>query len=850
MINHMARMCAGFGLCAALVAPVSAASAQVVAGEVASELEVATVQLELTESIAATGSTNGAAQVRELPGASVDPAGATMIVIHDQTGDLDLSVRSKNDGEWSDWVEIESSPDEAPDGLSGEEGSTSNSVALGPIWIGDATDVQVVETAGSVSSLTVDLLTDQTESLDAPLAALTNAGKPTIQPRNAWAGADHPWAADNGSCAGGPFYSDNVQAVIVHHTVTTNSYSQASSASMIRGIYYSHVRVNGWCDVAYNFLVDRFGTIWQGRSGDVARPVQGGHARGFNTSSAGIALLGQHQAGASPAASSPTPAAIGAVEAVAAWKLGLHGVDPRGTTWLKNRSSSGVMKFAASQWVQLPTIIGHRDVGLTSCPGSLAYPSVQNMGGRLSGGRVGSGPYNFPAWKAADHGPAILTVEQGGGIRPAFAADVPASAPGALAAGQVAVAVGGNRTRGYMLLNDGTLKSYGGAPSVSGKPGGSGADDLVVHSSGTSGWILRDAKIIGFGGQGSTSLPQAAVAFDVDDNGNGYAVTSGGTLLAIGSAPSRTLGGSSASGVVDVSLLPDGSSGWAVTSSGSLPSFGGARSDKVAVASARAVLASPSGLGGWVLDSEGRLNPFGDERPAIPISTTVGFPVAADAAIVDYVSGADVRGTKDGAYVDALAKAFLGRPATDVELDVWVSQLDYYSSEWLATRLSTSEEYAGAVVDEIYQNALGRAAEPAGRAYWLDLLQNGMPPQQLGIYFYGSEEFVIKNGGNSGFVSALYEVLLHRKAEPGGHAYWLELLDRGRAGPDGVASGFYESIESRRDRVTRLYSRFLGRAPEANGLDYWANRLQSVGDFVVAAQLATTEEFYNRSSSN
>ena len=106
------------------------------------------------------------------------------------------------------------------------------------------------------------------------------------------------------------------------------------------------------------------------------------------------------------------------------------------------------------------------------------------------------------------------------------------------------------------------------------------------------------------------------------------------------------------------------------TTSGSLPSFGDARSDSVAVASAKAVLASPTALGGWVLDSEGRLIPFGDERPAIPISTHVGFPVAADAAIVDYVSGADVRGTNDGAYVDALADVFLGRSATDIELDV------------------------------------------------------------------------------------------------------------------------------------------------------------------------------------
>ncbi|MEZ5343004.1 MAG: DUF4214 domain-containing protein [Acidimicrobiales bacterium] len=833
----------------------------VVAPEVAStpatttadSLLVTSLDVPLTFGVVAGAADGGAgAQSREAWSASFDATGSSMLVIHDSDGDLGLSVRSKNDGVWSEWVAVNSATDESPDGLANEEGSTTSAVALGPIWIGTATEVEVIETSGSAAALSVDLLADTTESLDAPLVgALTNPGQPAIQPRSAWAGADFPWASGNADCGTGPSYSDNIRAAIIHHTVTSNSYSQSDSASMIRGIYYTHVRVNGWCDVAYNFLVDRFGTIWQGRTGDIGRPVNGGHARGFNKATVGIALLGQHQSGASPAAGSPTAAAIGAVEALAAWKLGLSGVDPNGMTWIKNTATSGVMRFGVGQWAHIPTIVGHRDVGLTSCPGSLAYPSVTGMRARLAQNRVGSGPYSFPQWGASDHGPAIMTVEQAGGIRPSFAAAVPTSAPTALAAGRTAVAIGGTNQRGYILLDNGSLQSYGGAPSVGGTPGGAGADDLVVRSDGSSGWILNGSQLIGFGGQRSTTLPAAAVGVALNDAGKGYAVTAAGSVMAVGSAPAASLSGS-ASGVVDIAVHPNGTSGWVVTANGVIVPFGGARAASVAVSSgkARAIVASPTGLGGWVLDAEGRLHPFGDERVVLPISTTVGYPVAVDAAIVGYVSGADVRNTNDGAYVDALAEAFLGRSATDIELDVWVSQVDYYSPSWLATRLSTSPEYAGAVVDDIYQNALGRTGDAGGRQYWLGQLQTGLPPQALGIYFYGSEEFVLKNGGYSGFVTALYRVLLHREPDSSGHAYWLGLLQRGRIGPDGVAAGFYASIESRRDRVTRLYQGFLGRAPDGSGLDYWADRLQAIGDFALAAELATTDEFYNRATGN
>jgi len=98
----------------------------------------------------------------------------------------------------------------------------------------------------------------------------------------------------------------------------------------------------------------------------------GGHAKGFNTNSVGVALIGSH------GSTAPSGAAMTALRDVLAWKLGSHGVDPRTSTPIV---SQGSPKYPAGQTVVLPTVQGHRDSGLTACPGNLLY-------GRLPGLRT------------------------------------------------------------------------------------------------------------------------------------------------------------------------------------------------------------------------------------------------------------------------------------------------------------------------------------------------------------------------------------------------------------------------------------------------------------------------------
>ena len=102
------------------------------------------------------------------------------------------------------------------------------------------------------------------------------------------------WGANESIRRAPPSYAPSVRFAIVHHTAGTNTYSRDEAAAIVRGIQLYHVRGNGWNDIGYNFLVDRFGTIYEGRYGGVDRNVVGAHALGFNTGSTGIALLGTY----------------------------------------------------------------------------------------------------------------------------------------------------------------------------------------------------------------------------------------------------------------------------------------------------------------------------------------------------------------------------------------------------------------------------------------------------------------------------------------------------------------------------------------------------------------------------
>ncbi|MEU6065723.1 MULTISPECIES: peptidoglycan recognition protein family protein [Streptomyces] len=201
------------------------------------------------------------------------------------------------------------------------------------------------------------------------------AAKPRIVPREVWL---------DGSTARTqppPRYDDKVLAVFVHHTDSPNGYDCADAPRIIRHLYAGQTGVRSWDDIGYNFLVDRCGTIYEGRAGGVDRAVTGAHAQGFNHRTTGIAAIGTFTAGAS------VPRAMtDAIAAVAAWKLGSAGIDPRSRVRLV--SSNGLSRYEAGTTATLPALAGHNDGYMTSCPGAALtarLPEMRETAARLQG---------------------------------------------------------------------------------------------------------------------------------------------------------------------------------------------------------------------------------------------------------------------------------------------------------------------------------------------------------------------------------------------------------------------------------------------------------------------------------
>ena len=256
-------------------------------------------------------------QVRELPlHGERTLAAATggpfqLVGIHWQgPGRLELRIRT-GDG-WTRWRPVQEDEGDAPDAGTAEA-RESRAWRLGaPVWVGrgDGLEVRAVGRVTRARALTV-----RSPVSKVPVRTVAAAGIPQIVPRSGW-------LADEAIRKEKPVYADTLRMAFVHHTAGTNDYTRLQAPAIVRAIELYHVKGNGWNDIGYNALVDRFGTVYEGRYGGIDRNVVGAHAKGFNTGSFGIAVMGDFRTAAPPGA------AVDALVRTLAWRLDLAHVDP------------------------------------------------------------------------------------------------------------------------------------------------------------------------------------------------------------------------------------------------------------------------------------------------------------------------------------------------------------------------------------------------------------------------------------------------------------------------------------------------------------------------------------------
>lgn len=198
------------------------------------------------------------------------------------------------------------------------------------------------------------------------------------------------------------------------------------------------------------------------------------------------------------------------------------------------------------------------------------------------------------------------------------------------------------------------------------------------------------------------------------------------------------------------------------------------------------------------------------------------------------------------AFVDAVVRDFLGRAATDQERRHWRDRLLAGAPRGEVTRaFAYSDEWIGVIVDGLYRSTLGRGPDTGGRSHWINVIRSGATPAEVASYFYASDEYFRRSGGTAtAWIRDLYTEILGRQPDVDGLVFWLSRTTT--VSRTAIALDFYQSLESRRDRVAALFERLLGRAPDAGGWAYWAAILTNGRDVDLAVFLAASDEYYDR----
>ncbi len=271
----------------------------------------------------------------------------------------ELSYRTaRGGGPWSDWVEADA----------GE-----------PVWSGGADRVQVRSRSGPISGRLHYVRIDGGGATPARLLARGDGRrqrrggrreppKPRFITRAQW-GANSP----RGGCA--PRQKPEigrVKAGVIHHTVSTNTYTRREAPGIVLAICRFHRNANGWNDIGYNALVDRFGNLYEGRAGGLARAIVGAQAEGINSQTTGIASIGDNREYRAK------PSERKAIAEYLAWKFNLAGIPAEGRTRLISAGGS-TQRTPEGKRMRVPRIFGHIETNFTVCPGAALNAQIPSI---------------------------------------------------------------------------------------------------------------------------------------------------------------------------------------------------------------------------------------------------------------------------------------------------------------------------------------------------------------------------------------------------------------------------------------------------------------------------------------
>jgi hypothetical protein len=210
------------------------------------------------------------------------------------------------------------------------------------------------QTAGQPAGQASNQAAGQTDGATAVTTAakVKKVEKPTVRSRKDWGASTKLGSTDHA-------VANEATVAVVHHSAGANDYDAQDVPAILRGIHTFHVEGRGWDDVGYNMFADKYGRLWEGRAGGLDKAIVGAHASGYNTGTFGISVLGSYEKKA------PPQKTLDAVSGAIAWKLSLSGTSADATSTVAGE--------------RLRTVIGHRDVGDTSCPGEAFYKALGDV---------------------------------------------------------------------------------------------------------------------------------------------------------------------------------------------------------------------------------------------------------------------------------------------------------------------------------------------------------------------------------------------------------------------------------------------------------------------------------------